>query len=49
MIDHGVKLTREVADYINATAGLEMLVDPQFASVLFRVIPEIIQLNYLIL
>ena len=40
MIDHGVKLTREVADYINATAGLEMLVDPQFASVLFRVIPE---------
>ena len=39
MIDHGVKLTREVADYINATAGLEMLVDPQFASVLFRVIP----------
>ncbi|KAF5297612.1 hypothetical protein FQR65_LT19690 [Abscondita terminalis] len=40
MIDHGVKLTREVADYINATAGLEMLVDPQFASVLFRVVPE---------
>ena len=40
MIDHGVKLTREVADYINATDGLEMLVDPQFASVLFRVIPE---------
>jgi L-2,4-diaminobutyrate decarboxylase len=40
MIDHGVKLTREVADYINATAGLEMLVDPQFASVLFRVIPD---------
>jgi L-2,4-diaminobutyrate decarboxylase len=39
MIDHGVKLTREVADYINATDGLEMLVDPQFASVLFRVIP----------
>src|SRR5699024_2146132 len=31
MIDHGVKLTREVADYINATAGLEMLVYPQFA------------------
>ena len=40
MIDHGVKLTREVADYINATDGLEMLVDPQFASVLFRVIPQ---------
>jgi len=40
MIDHGVTLTREVADYISATDGLEMLVDPQFASVLFRVIPE---------
>ena len=40
MTDHGVTLTRDVADYINATAGLEMLVDPQFASVLFRVVPE---------
>ena len=40
MIDHGVTLTREVADYITETNGLEMLVDPQFASVLFRVIPE---------
>ena len=40
MIDHGVKLTRDVADYITATDGLEMLVDPQFASVLFRVIPQ---------
>ena len=40
MIDHGVKLTREVADYIKATAGLELLVEPQFASVLFRVVPE---------
>ena len=40
MIDHGVGLTREVAAYIDATDGLEMLVDPQFASVLFRVIPE---------
>ena len=39
MIDHGVGLTRDVADYITATEGLEMLVDPQFASVLFRVIP----------
>ncbi len=40
MIDHGVTLTREVADYITATNGLEMLVNPQFASVLFRVIPD---------
>ncbi|MDO4699095.1 MAG: aspartate aminotransferase family protein [Moraxella sp.] len=39
MIDHGVKLTREVADYIRATDGLELLVEPQFASVLFRVVP----------
>lgn len=39
MIDHGVDLTRDVAAYINATDGLEMLVEPQFASVLFRVIP----------
>lgn len=40
MIDHGVKLTREVADYIRATDGLELLVEPQFASVLFRVVPK---------
>lgn len=40
MIDHGVKLTRDVADYIKAAAGLELLVEPQFASVLFRVVPE---------
>ncbi|HCK63826.1 MAG TPA: aspartate aminotransferase family protein, partial [Acinetobacter radioresistens] len=38
MIDHGVKLTREVADYIKATDDLELLVEPQFASVLFRVV-----------
>lgn len=40
MIDHGVTLTRDVADYIQATDGLELLVEPQFASVLFRVVPE---------
>ena len=40
MIDHGVTLTRDVADYIQATEGLELLVAPQFASVLFRVTPE---------
>ncbi|MEE3696055.1 aspartate aminotransferase family protein [Glaesserella parasuis] len=40
MIDHGVKLTRAVADYIKATDGLELLVEPQFASVLFRVVPQ---------
>lgn len=40
MIDHGVKLTRDVAAYIKATDGLELLVEPQFASVLFRVVPH---------
>ncbi len=40
MIDHGVVLTRDVAAYIDVTDGLQMLIDPQFASVLFRVIPE---------
>ncbi len=39
MIDHGVKLTRDVADYIKATDGLELLVEPQFASVLLSVVP----------
>lgn len=39
MIDHGVTLTRAVADHITATEGLELLVAPQFASVLFRVVP----------
>ncbi|UTO06004.1 aspartate aminotransferase family protein [Moraxella sp. FZLJ2107] len=39
MIDHGVKLTQQVAEYIKATDGLELLVEPQFASVLFRVVP----------
>lgn len=40
MIDHGVTLTRQVAEYIKATDGLELLVEPQFASVLFRVVPK---------
>ncbi len=40
IIDHGVKLSREVADYIKATDGLELLIEPQFASVLFRVVPN---------
>ena len=40
MIDHCVKLTKAVEQYINDTASLEMLVPSQFASVLFRVVPE---------
>lgn len=40
MIDHGIHLSRQVADYIKGTDGLELLVEPQFASVLFRVVPN---------
>ena len=40
MIDHGVKLTKEVEQHINDTPALEMLVPSQFASVLFRVVPK---------
>jgi L-2,4-diaminobutyrate decarboxylase len=40
MIDHGVTLTRAVADHIKTTDGLELLVAPQFESVLFRVVPQ---------
>lgn len=40
MIDHGVKLTKEVEGYINTADELEMLVPSQFASVLFRVVPN---------
>ena len=39
MIDHGIKLSRQVAEYIKAADNLELLVEPQFASVLFRVVP----------
>lgn len=39
MIDHGIDLTKQVADYIRASDGLELLVEPQFASVLFRIVP----------
>ena len=47
MIDHGVRLTRQVADYIKATDGLALLVEPQFASILFRVVPEGYPVQYL--
>ncbi|MBF7682692.1 aspartate aminotransferase family protein [Acinetobacter sp. B5B] len=40
MIDHGIKLSSEVATYIRDTTQLELLLEPQFASVLFRVVPE---------
>ncbi len=40
MIDHGVKLTKQVEAYIQDAEGLEMLVPTQFAAVLFRVNPK---------
>ncbi|PJG82034.1 pyridoxal phosphate-dependent decarboxylase family protein [Caviibacterium pharyngocola] len=40
MIDHGIHLTRQVADYIKQSENLELLVEPQFASVLFRIVPK---------
>lgn len=47
IIDHGVSLTREVAEYIQQTEGLELLVEPQFASVLFRLVPKDYPQQYL--
>ncbi|MEH8024818.1 aspartate aminotransferase family protein [Gallibacterium anatis] len=47
MIDHGVYLAREIRDYINATDDLEMLVEPQFASILFRVRPKGYPVEYI--
>lgn len=37
IIDHGIYLAKEVSEYIHAQPELEMLVEPQFASVLFRI------------
>ncbi|MDG6895841.1 pyridoxal phosphate-dependent decarboxylase family protein [Volucribacter amazonae] len=40
MIEHGITLSQQVADYIQQSDELEMLLEPQFASVLFRVKPN---------
>lgn len=40
MIDHGVKLSKDVAQYLKDTDGFELLIEPQFASVLFRIVPH---------
>lgn len=40
IVEHGVHLSRQVAQYINANQQLELLIEPQFASVLFRVTPK---------
>ncbi|SDC05638.1 pyridoxal phosphate-dependent decarboxylase family protein [Acinetobacter boissieri] len=47
MIDHGIKLSIEVAQYIENTEELELLLQPQFASVLFRVVPEGYPVEYI--
>ncbi len=40
MIDHGIDLTQQVAEFINQHDELELLIENQFASVLFRVVPK---------
>ncbi len=40
MIDHGIGLTRQVAEDIAADDHFELMMTPPFASVLFRVVPE---------
>lgn len=36
IIDHGITLSQQVAEYINAQPTLELVMQPQLASVLFR-------------
>ncbi|MGV0086965.1 pyridoxal phosphate-dependent decarboxylase family protein (plasmid) [Rahnella aceris] len=40
IIDHGVSLAQEVAQYVTSEAALELVMKPQLASVLFRYRPE---------
>ena len=40
IIDHGVTLAQEVAQYVEATPHLELVMQPQLASVLFRYRPQ---------
>lgn len=40
IIDHGVMLAQEVAQYVTSEAALELVMKPQLASVLFRYRPE---------
>ncbi|UIA94716.1 aspartate aminotransferase family protein [Erwinia tracheiphila] len=39
IIDHGVTLARQVAEYVNSQVSLELVMEPQLASVLFRYRP----------
>lgn len=47
MIDHGIDLSQQVAQYIQQQNDLELLIQPAFASVLFRIKPENYPANYL--
>ena len=40
IIDHGVTMAQEVAQYVTSEAALELVMKPQLASVLFRYRPE---------
>lgn len=40
MIDHGIDLSQQVAQFIREQDDLELLLNPTFASVLFRVRPQ---------
>lgn len=40
IVEHGIHLSQQAAQYINATEQLELLIEPQFASILFRVKPQ---------
>ena len=40
IIDNGVTLSQQVAEYVSAQAHLELVMQPQLASVLFRFCPE---------
>lgn len=40
IIDHGVTLAQDVAQYVTAQASLELVMQPQLASVLFRFRPQ---------
>lgn len=47
MIEHGVDLSQEVAQFIREQDDFELLVNPQFASVLFRVRPKDYPIEFL--
>ncbi|CAE1146139.1 aspartate aminotransferase family protein [Serratia sp. Tan611] len=42
IIDHGITLSQQVAEYVNAQPTLELVMQPQLASVLFRSRPALL-------